>query len=53
MSSIFQLTLKLNSVQCLFLMQGNIAVHGNILKEGQRVEQLYIEPNGVRRIVLI
>ena len=34
-------------------MQGNIAVHGNILKEGQRVEQLHIEPNGVRRIVLI
>ena len=34
-------------MQCLFLIQWNIAAHGNILKEGQRVGQLYIEPNGV------
>ena len=27
--------------------QLNIAAHGNILKEGQRVGQLCIEPNGV------
>ena len=47
MSSNFQLTLKLNSVQCLFLMQWNIAAQGNILKEGQRVGQLCREPNDV------
>ena len=47
MSSSFKLTFQFNSVQFLFLIQWNIAAHGNILKEGQRVGQLYIEPNGV------
>ena len=28
-------------------MYVNIEAHGNILKEGQRVGQIYIEPNGV------
>ena len=47
MSSNFQLTLKLNSVQCLFLMQWNIAAQGNFLKKGQRVGQLCRETNDV------
>ena len=47
MSSNFRLTSKLNSVQCLFLMQWNIAAQGNISKEGQRVGQLCREPNDV------
>ena len=47
MFSSFNLTFQFNSVQRLFLIQFNIAAHGNILKEGQRVGQLCIEPNGV------
>ena len=47
MSSNFQLILKLNSVQCLFLMQWNIAAQGNILKKGQRVGQLRRQTNDV------
>ena len=47
MSSNFTLTLQLNSVQCLFLMQWNIEARGNILKEGQRVGKLCREPNDV------
>ena len=47
MSSNFQLILKLNSVQCLFLMQWNIAAQGNFLKKGQRVGQLCRETNDV------
>ena len=47
MSSNFTLTLQLNSVQYLFLMQRNIEARGNILKEGQRVGKLCREPNGV------
>ena len=47
MFSSFKLTFQFNSVQRLFLIQLNIAAHGNILKEGQRVGQLCIEPNGV------
>ena len=53
MSSTFQLTLKLNPVQCLFLTRWNIAAQGNIVKESQREGQLCVEPNGVRRTVLI
>ena len=34
-------------MQRLFLSQLNIAAHGNILKEGQSVGQLCIEPKGV------
>ena len=47
MFSSFKLNFQFNSVQRLFLIQLNIAAHGNILKEGQRVGQLCIEPNGV------
>ena len=47
MSSNFTLTLQLNSVQYLFLMQRNIEARGNILKEDQRVGKLCREPNGV------
>ena len=47
MFSSFKLTFQFNSVQRLFLIKLNIAAHGNILKEGQRVGQLFIEPNGV------
>ena len=47
MFSSFKLTFQFNSVQRLCLIQLNIAAHGNILKEGQRVGQLRIEPNSV------
>ena len=47
MFSSFKLAFQFNSVQRLFLIQLNIAAHGNILKEGQRVGQLCIEPNSV------
>ena len=47
MFSSFKLAFQFNSVQRLFLIQLNIAAHGNVLKEGQRVGQLCIEANGV------
>ena len=41
-------------IQCsvYFLIQLNIAAHGNVLKEGQRVGQLCIEANGVMVIFI-
>ena len=56
MSSRFQLTLKLNSVQWFSFMQWNITVQGNVLKEGQRVWQSNgqkTDTNGVRGTLLI
>ena len=56
MSSSFQLTLELNSVQCFSLMQWTITVQGNVLKEGQGLRQSNVQKtdtNDVRRTLFI